>query len=194
MAVEIEAKMKVADFEAVRTRLGALGAKLAGHVMETNSFFDTEDRSLLARDQGLRLRHAKDAEAGTEKSTITFKGPRLHGTMKNREERELSVGSPKDATALLESLGFARVLTFQKRRETWTYQDCEIELDELPYLGLYIEIEGPSEAAVLVVREKLNLSDRPMIRASYVALLITHLQERGINDRVVMFNAGNTTK
>lgn len=189
MPVEIEAKMKVADHGPVRLRLQECGAERQHSVLETNTFFDTDDRSLLAKDQGLRLRHTKDPESHAEQATITFKGPRLHGTLKNREERELTVGSAKDAMALLESLGFTRVLTFQKRRESWLLHGCLVELDELPHLGTFVEIEGPREQTVLKVRETLHLGDRPLIKASYIALLMAHLQERAISDRVVVFPA-----
>lgn len=187
MPVEIEAKMKVPDLATVRTRLRECDGKFQSSVLETNTFFDTEDRSLLARDQGLRLRHTRDAQTTAEAATITFKGPRLHGALKSREERELTVGSAKDAMALLEALGFSRVLTFQKRRESWLLHGCRVELDELPYLGVFVEIEGPREQTVIMVRETLHLADHPLISASYIALLMAHLQERGINDRVVVF-------
>jgi adenylate cyclase, class 2 len=189
MPVEIEAKMKVNDLAAVRARLQECGGQRRGNVMETNTFLDTKDHSLLAKDQGLRIRHTRDPQSNAEQSTITFKGPRLHGALKSREERELAVGNPKDAMALLESLGFARVLTFQKRRESWMLEGCHVELDELPHLGVFVEIEGPKEQSVMKARELLQLGDRPLIKASYIALLLTHLQERGINDRVVTFPA-----
>ncbi|HEY7087388.1 MAG TPA: class IV adenylate cyclase [Tepidisphaeraceae bacterium] len=191
MPVEIEAKMKVNDLGAVRSRLQETAATQRGTVIETNTFLDTRDHSLLAKDQGLRIRHAKDVQSNAEQCTITFKGPRLQGALKSREERELSVASAKDAMALLESLGFARVLTFQKRRESWMLEGCHVELDELPHLGVFVEIEGPSDQAVMKVREMLKLGDRPLITASYIALLLTHLQERGITDRVVTLPAGS---
>ena len=187
MPVEIEAKMKVPDLAQVRSCLKEHDAESKSSVLETNTFFDTEDRSLLAKDQGLRLRHAKDLRTHAEISTITFKGPRQHGQLKSREERELGVSSVKEAMALLELLGFSRVLTFQKRRESWMLEGCHVELDELPYLGVFVEIEGPNEKSVLKVREILHLNDRPLLKASYIALLMTHLQEKGINDRVVTF-------
>jgi adenylate cyclase class 2 len=189
MPVEIEAKMKVSDHAAIRKRLEETAAEFKSSVLETNTFFDTEDRSMLAKDQGLRLRHMKDLKTSEEKSIITFKGPRLYGVLKNREEHELVVASAKDATALLEAVGFKRVVTFQKRRESWMLEKCHVELDEVPYLGTFVEIEGPSEKAVLHARESLKLNDRPLIQASYIALLITHLQERGISDRVISFPA-----
>lgn len=187
MAVEIEAKMKVDSLDQVRAKLQAVGATPDGSAMETNVFFDTEDRSLLAADKGLRLRTAQPLPEGTVKHVITFKGPRQHGPLKSREEKELLVGDAKDAASLLEILGYKRILSFEKKRESWKLGDCMVELDELPHLGLFVEIEGPKNESVLKVREILALTDAPIIKASYVALLMTHLQESGETKRVVKF-------
>lgn len=188
MAVEIEAKMKVADFSAIRGKLKELGASEKERVMESNTFFDTDDRSMLAADKGLRLRQKNNLSTGAESFIITYKGPRQRGEVKNREEIELSVASGKDAMALLEKLGYHRILTFEKKRESWLLEGCEIELDEVPYLGTFVEIEGPREDQILKLREKLGLADRPMVRESYIALLMTYLQEHGDSKRIVRFD------
>ena len=187
MPVEIEAKMKVDRHEVVRDRLKALGATDAGQVLETNVFFDTEDRSLLAGDRGLRLRTAKSLPDGPTVNTITYKGPRLAGPLKSRSEMELKVADPDDAIALFEALGYMRVLSFQKRRETWELEGCKVELDELPHLGLYVEVEGDSEANVMNIRERLQLGSRPLVKASYIALMVTYLQDHHLKERVVKF-------
>jgi len=189
MAVEIEAKMKVDSFDPIRARLTEVGAVLKGEAMEVNIFFDTDDRSLLAADKGLRLRTKTTVPAGEVTHTITFKGPRQHGPLKSRAETELGATDAKDAIALLEELGFHRVLSFEKKRQTWKLADCLIELDELPHLGLYVEVEGPKDESVMKVRETLQLNERPIIKASYVALLMTYLQENGQAKRVVKFTA-----
>jgi adenylate cyclase class 2 len=187
MPVEIEAKMRVKDLSAVRDRLKVVGATPAGAVVELNNFFDTEDRSLLAADQALRLRVMRNVRDGTEKYIITYKGPRQHGQLKSREENELTVSSDRDAVMLLKCLGYKKVIAFEKRRESWKLEGCSVELDELPYLGSFVEIEGPNEELVLKLREALNLNDEPVIRASYIALLTTHLQERGEAQREILF-------
>lgn len=179
MPVEIEAKMKVADLTAVRGKLSAAGAKRVGAYLERNTFFDRDDRSMLAADQGLRVRLTVDTETGAKVCTVTHKGPRRHGPLKSREETELTADSDETAITLLGNLGFARVLSFEKRRESWAVGGCKVELDEIPHLGTFVEVEGPSEAAVMKVRDALKLSDRPIVRASYIAMLITHLQEQG---------------
>jgi adenylate cyclase class 2 len=187
MPVEIEAKMKVADLAAVRARLESQGATPLGDHLERNVFFDTDDRSLLAADEGLRLRITQDTRNGSRVCIMTFKGPRQHGQLKSRDETEVTVGDFDNAAALLECLGFARVLSFEKRRQSWSLGGCKVELDDLPYLGSYVEIEGPREDAVMKVRETLQLSDRPLVKASYIAMLMTTLQERGDTTREVTF-------
>jgi adenylate cyclase class 2 len=187
MPVEIEAKMSVPDLEPVRARLRELNAEATGRTLETNTFFDTEDRSLLAADEGLRLRRNLNAETNADEHIVTYKGPRQHGQLKSRDEIEVTVGSSEDATQLLERLGFVRMLSFEKRRESWKLGGCKVELDELPYLGTFVEVEGPDDRSVLAVREQLGLADRPMVRSSYIALLMGYLQERGQNRRVVTF-------
>ena len=186
MSLEIEAKMKVADLPAIRSRLAECGAAPAGKVGEVNTFFDTPDRSLLAEDRGLRLRK-KTAADGRETFIITHKGPRTHGRLKNREELEVEVDNGPDAAAMLVALGFDRVMSFEKRRESFKLDGCSVELDELPHLGTYVEIEGPSEDAVLKVRDRLGLEDAPIVKASYIALLSSYLQESGLPAQDVRF-------
>jgi adenylate cyclase class 2 len=179
--------MSVPNLSPVRARLKELGAEHVGENLETNTFFDTEDRSLLAADEGLRLRHNQNTTTGAGEHIITYKGPRQHGKLKSRDEVELSVANSHDASELLERLGFVRMLCFEKRRESWKLGGCKVELDELPYLGAFVEVEGPSEEPVLAVREQLGLADRPIVKTSYIALLMGFLQERGNKKRVVTF-------
>src|SRR5438552_3283677 len=189
MPIEIEAKMKVTEHGSLRSVLKELGATKVGEFLETNTFFDTDDRSLLAADRGLRIRQNRNVASGKEEFILTLKGPRLHGQLKSREETEVTIGDSRTMTSLLEQLGFRVVLTFEKKRESWTLGGCHVELDELPHLGPYIEIEGPGEEKVMKVREQLGLSDRPLVKASYIALLMTYLQEHGQTGRQVKFGA-----
>lgn len=179
MPVEIEAKMSVDSHDAVRARLRECGARPAGSHFEVNTFFDTDDRSLLAADEGLRLRLQRDDATGKERHIITWKGPRQPGPLKSREELELEVDGADAAVRLLERLGYLRTMSFEKRRESWEFKGCRIELDEVPHLGRFVEIEGPDDRTVLSVREDLGLSHRPLIKGGYIKLLTSHLQERG---------------
>ena len=190
MPIEIEAKLSVPNFDGVRARLQEHGATHVGSCLETNTFFDTDDRSLLAADQGLRLRQRRDDVTGELTYVITYKGPRQHGQLKTRDELELGVLNGRDAVNLLRQLGYSPMLSFEKRRESWKLAGCAVELDELPRVGTFVEIEGPNEAQILKVRDMLHLADRPLVKTSYVALLMTDLQERGQTNRFVSFTSG----
>lgn len=170
MSTETEAKMKVEDLDAVRERLRALQARRKGIRFEVNAFFDTPDGSLRSRDQGLRLR-SMTGEDGTPSCVITFKGPARASQVKSREEIEFGISSFDDAAALLGRLGYLPTLGFEKRRETWDLDGCLVELDELPHLGTFIEIEGEDESAVLGVRDKLALADHPLISRGYIRMI-----------------------
>ena len=47
-------------------------------------------------------------------------------------------------TAILDALGFTRLLVYEKRRHTWPLGPTEVVIDELPF-GLFMEIEGEED-------------------------------------------------
>lgn len=190
MPIEIEAKMKLRDPAAMEHRLVEAGAELRAKLLETNTFFDTPQRSLKSADRGLRVRVEQDTGAGTSRVVITHKGPRAHGKLKSRAETELEVSSAEDAARLLGVLGFEAVLGFEKKRTRWVLDGCHVAMDTVPYVGDFIEVEGPTDKAVLDVRDKLGLADEPLIRASYIAMISTYLDEHNLRLRHVAFGGG----
>ncbi len=190
MSMEIEAKFKVASHEAVRGRLSELDAKRVGQVLETNHIFDDPTHSLLAGGCGLRVRKCESEKVGKAEpkapftGTMTFKGPIHPGPLKKREEIEVRVDQPDAAVRILESLGFVGALRFEKRRETWELDNCLVELDELPHLGTFIEIEGPDEERIREVQDRLGLAGTVLVREPYVALLTQYCRRHKLPPRV----------
>ena len=74
-------------------------------------------------------------------ATLTFKGPLEASAFKKRREIELAVSEADGMRRLLEAIGFVEVLRFQKRRESWRLDNCRVELDEVPRLGRFVEID-----------------------------------------------------
>ena len=171
MGIEIEAKMKVADLEEVRRRLESLGATPAGEHFEINTFFDTPDNALRVADKGLRIRANRDAATGKTEQIVTFKGPRQAGELKTRKEIEFTVDDPEAATQFFAELGLGVSIRFEKRRRSWRFMNCKVELDELPKLGTFVEIEGPSHDAVMAARKALGLDTTAMISDSYASMI-----------------------
>jgi predicted adenylyl cyclase CyaB len=148
-----------------------------------------DEDQILAADKGLRVRKNHNVKTGHDTIVITHKGPRQPGPLKTRTETELEVSNLDDTVRLFEAIGYQQVLSFQKRRESWQLGKCRIELDEVPHLGPFVEIEGPSEAMVMQVRQELGLSQQPIVKSSYTGLLMSYLQEHGETERTVRFSA-----
>lgn len=178
MAIEIEVKVRAPSLDEVRTRLKAAKAKRLGARFEVNAFFDTPDRAMKVRGEGLRLRSMRDEKRKSGSSVITFKGPRETGDVSRREEIEFEIGSFEDASALLAKLGYERRLAFEKRRESWTLDGCLIELDELPYLGTFVEIEGDSDVKVLRTLKKIGLSHEEPVTRGYISMIDKLVREQ----------------
>jgi len=184
--IEIEAKMRLTDRAAMERRLAEVGATPIARLIETNTFFDTPEGRLKSSDQGLRIRVETD-EQGGRRVIMTHKGPRAHGQLKSRTETEVQVDDARHAAAMLDALGFRRGLSFEKRRSRWRLDACNVELDTLPYLGQFIEIEGPSDHAILAVRQTLGLAEAALIRTSYIAMLVAYVRENNISAQHIAF-------
>lgn len=173
--LEREAKIAVDNLDALEAKLDALGAERIGRWRETDTFFDSDDRRLKSADSALRLRQRVDL-ADTAKTwfRLTFKGPKQPGRFKNRREIETAVDAPHTTRSLLEALGLNAFITYTKHRTTFRYRECTIELDDLPDIGTFIEVEGPDEPAITTVLSDLNLTDHPTITDSYLAMVLNH--------------------
>lgn len=187
MSLEIELKLKVESHEPVRAKLIELGAVSLGRILETNRIFDDAARSMLASDRGLRVRSGHELSGLLTSATVTYKGPKHPGLLKRREEIEFSTEDPDAAVRLLEALGYIETVRFEKRRESWKLAECLVELDEIPYLGTFVEIEGPDETSIHHVREQLDLNDAAGIPGSYIALLVGYCEDHGLSFSHITF-------
>jgi adenylate cyclase class 2 len=175
LARELELKLRIAEPAALRAALEAAGAEPLGAMLEINHIFDTPARTLYRAGQGLRLRERLALPARTAlPAVLTFKGPIEDAVWKQREELESTVGDAGAAAAILAALGFERVVVYEKRRETWRVGECLAELDELPRLGWFVELEGPSRAALEAQVARLNLATVERLEETYVALAVRH--------------------
>jgi adenylate cyclase class 2 len=174
MPLEIEAKFRLRDANALRQKLLQLGAQPKGLVLEHNTYFDTAKRSLRAADEGLRIRELI-ADHGARKIVLTYKSARAPGELKVRQEEEMPVGSAEAAAGVLAGLGYQPFLFFHKRRESYVLDGAKIELDELPELGSFLEIEADSAETVQAIRGRLGLANEPVVQSPYIALIDQHL-------------------
>ena len=185
MALETEAKIQVADHEAIRTQLITLGAHRQDEQLEVDTYFDTSENRLCNTNTALRLRRIG------QKSVLTYKGPQEQSQYKKRQEIQVTVDNPQTMISLLKQLGFGQSLLFEKHRESWLLNQCRVELDTLPLLGTFVEVEGPSEQDITKTLEQLQLDKKNLIKTPYPTLLREHLQRTDNPNREIRLTNGS---
>ncbi len=172
---ETETKLKVDSHHAVRAALESLGAAPGSTFLQTDTYYDSEGRRLLKAGCGFRLRTFEwlDGPGRPEhrQPLLTFKGPvDPDSRIKKRREIQTHCESGEAMADILKALDVQPVMVIQKRRTSWAVGGCHVELDELPNLGTFVEIEGPGESAIEELAAKLGLGDATHIQKSYLQL------------------------
>ena len=164
---ESEIKLRVPDPAAAREALAGIGAtvRLLRH-FEDNVLFDDARGTLRAAGCIVRLRRRDPGE-----SLLTYKGPkRVVQGIRSREEVESSIGDAAALETILIGLGLVPTFRYQKYRESWTWQDAEIVVDETP-IGAFLEIEGPL-ATIHAAARALGFTPSDYITESYIGLFL----------------------
>ncbi|MEQ8849766.1 class IV adenylate cyclase [Botrimarina sp.] len=176
---EVELKFPLGDRADFAARLATLGAVLGSTIEQVDAYYNHPARDFAQTDEALRLRSV-DGE-----DRLTYKGPKLGGAARTREEIELplAAGTAGGWADVLDRLGFRRVATVSKRRTLYRLdrgRTYELSIDDVQGLGLFAEIETLAEPAdshaaaddVARLAAELGLSD-PEPR-SYLELVLAN--------------------
>lgn len=178
---ELEVKFYIANLEALKERLEAIGARMTqARMLETNLRFDTPAGDLSRAFKALRLRRYQD-------NRVTYKGPSefVEG-VRSRREIEFTVGDFESAQELFETLGYQVILLYEKFRTTYEVNGMEISCDELPY-GDFVEIEGDNAESIHALAEKLAVDWEARIPESYTVLFENLRKTRRLSFRDLSF-------
>lgn len=175
MGLECELKYLDVDLDGLSRRLDAAGALSTGQYFESNLVFDYPDRSLKEAGILLRLRDKQGKAVLTVKRPPETEGP---SALKIFEEIESEVEDFATVRKALEVVGFTVAFAYEKVREKWSFMECAVCLDRLPY-GDFVEIEG-TEDTVPACAEALGLMGNPTSKETYHALNIEHRRKNGL--------------
>jgi len=185
---ELEVKFYLKDLGALERKLKSIEANLVQpRIFETNLRFDTRDGELNQGGRVLRLR--QDAQA-----VLTYKGPSQPRQDVNiRQEIEFTVSDFTAARHFLEALGFQVAVTYEKYRTTYSLDEVEIVLDEMPF-GDFMEIEGPDPTSIQDIAGKLGLDWEARCMESYMGLFRRVQETRRLAFRDLTFLNFNQVK
>jgi len=180
MQYEVEQKFLVHDLHALEVRLAALGATISPPQREVDLYFGHPGRDFAMTDEALRIRRVG------ESNSITYKGPKIDAATKTRREIDLPLPSGKETAdaweTLLGALGFTPHGKVRKHRRKaklpWQGREVEASLDEVDWVGNYVELEllasvedlEASKACIASLAAELGLSQNE--RRSYLELML----------------------
>jgi adenylate cyclase, class 2 len=182
-ATETEVKIRLPNSAALPERLHAAGfTQSVQRLFESNTLYDTPDRSLGENGMLLRLRQIG------EKGVITWKGRGHSGPYKSRPELETTVDSIERLGEILTQLGFQPVFRYEKFRTEFVHTRngaAVVTLDETP-IGDFLELEGPGEW-IDDTAKQLGFSPQDYVLDSYARLYVADCERRGLQPTHMVF-------
>jgi len=150
MDVEIEAKWLNVNLYMIREKLSDIGAILEQpERLMVRQVFDYPDKRLAKVRGWVRVRNEGNCV------TLSYKqlnDRSLHGT----KEVSVVVEDYDSCCHFLESIGLVSKSYQETKRESWTLDGAEIELDTWPWIPSFVEIEAPNQSALKSVAKKLG--------------------------------------
>ena len=189
---EVELKFPLDNPAPVRERLIELGFSTTGRVLEYNLLLDTPEGELAAAGRLLRLR--RDHSVWLTFKERPEKKDAVDEKYKVRAESELELLDLETMRYILHKLGYTREKVYEKYREHFT-RDAGVhaEIDTLPYLGNYLELEAPPEDIESLVKE-LGLRVVDGLRETYYQLFYDYCASHGLEARDIRFEEARAAK
>ena len=174
--VETELKYLGPDLDGVREHLRQVEARLkAPRALETNTVFDDQAEGLKRSGRLLRLRNQRE---------LTVKLPVQDDRFKSR--REITVIAEGGVIEeLLAGLDYHVAFRYEKYREGWNLDGMFVTLDELPFIGTVVEIEG-EPWKIDETANKLGLDGVPTSTSNYLELFADYARGQGLAEGTFM--------
>ncbi|MEJ0021092.1 MAG: class IV adenylate cyclase [Candidatus Doudnabacteria bacterium] len=146
---EIEVKFLEIDKAVLIERLLDLGSQDLGEELITEQIFYDKEKKWISEHKFIRIR-------------TTGKGIFL--TYKHKEDRtatgtleiEFQINEPGKASAFLTALDLVMFRTQEKKRHKFKLGDITVDIDTWPKIPTYVELEGPTEEAIMDASKKLG--------------------------------------
>jgi adenylate cyclase, class 2 len=185
-AIETEIKFRVADTKGLEAKLSSIGFNLiTPRSFESNTLYDTPDRSLRMKRELVRIRHYNGTWLLTHKRIPdSGVGEDRH---KHRVETETELSEGAALAQVFASIGFIPVFRYEKWRTEWSDDAGHCVIDETP-LGVFSELEGPPEWIDRVAQE-LGVAIEERMTLSYGRLFELWREQTGSTAQDLTFEA-----
>ena len=160
--MEYEVKFKIEKSQPVAAKLKRLGAEDLGRSRETDIYMQSGEKAV-------RLRKSGCGGALTLKSLVCKKTK-----AKVRKETEVNFDNADTLIEIFKRLGFSEIKRKEKIRHTFKLGKALVLLDRLPFMGYFVELEGPSEQGIKTAAEMLGFDYKKASNKSYEDLFLAY--------------------
>lgn len=147
MNIEVEMKIKIDNFEAIKKKVMARG-KLEKAIRQVDEYYVPNHRNFFAAKpfpvEWLRIRTNPDKTVLEYDLSVNKDA---NGIQEYTEEYETEISNPGELRKILGFLDFKKVVTVDKQREYWQCGEIEVALDRIAGLGDFIEAEAKGNFA-----------------------------------------------
>jgi adenylate cyclase class IV len=142
---EVELKAVLDSWRDRSTRLDRAGATRVFFGRIEDRRYDTDARSLAARDIVLRLRLYRGSDGA--RAELEFKGPTAYEDgYKVRDEIGSRVSDPESVALMLSGLGYLVTRAIDRDIEQWDIGGASVRFERYPRMDDLVEVEGEPEA------------------------------------------------
>jgi predicted adenylyl cyclase CyaB len=144
---------------------------------QRDEYYDTSDMQLQSSDFVMRIRKKNDMKMVALKSPRVYLSEFVH----KRIELEFQINDGDNSIdKQIEEQNLIPIAIIEKRRTTLKGDNFVIEVDEVPFLGNFVEIESSNFDAINKVCSVLCIDKLKKVKENYGELLDTKLIELGL--------------
>jgi adenylate cyclase class 2 len=189
-AIETEIKFRVADSAHLEAQLASLGfQRITSRSFESNTLYDTPDRSLRLKRELVRIRNYNGRWLLTHKRIPDSGiGEDRH---KHRVETETELSDGLALAEVFHSVGLVPVFRYEKWRTEWADSLAQpvghCVIDETP-LGIFAELEGAPDW-IDRIATRLGIAPEDQLTVSYGRLFDLWREQTGSTAQDLTFAA-----
>lgn len=173
--IEFEVTVPQIDIEDARRRLQKSGAVLQknSHIQKNIVFGLPEERKI--KGGWMRVREESDR--------VTMSLKIIDGEkISDQQEYFFIAENTEDACKFLTLLGGVKKAEQEKRREIWMLGQCEVTIDEWPFLEPFLEVEGKNEE---MVQEAVEFLGYEYDKCQVCAVDVLYREKYGVPEDIV---------
>lgn len=181
--IEVEVKLPLYK-RSMTERLLVTEGFIAGNLVKESDWYYTSDfHDFMESDEALRIRYVENMSTLTEKSVLTYKGPKLDSISMTRQEIETPVGDLSSCRAILGALGYRELAPVIKLRQYYHKGEVTACVDQVEGLGSFLELEilvkdgSQKEEALTKIERILKALDSDMKETTTVSYLCMLLRK-----------------